>query len=152
MQIDLYVRGWIGTFAALAAYAIPISSRTMSFPADSTGGNLRQTPLPKTCQIIALPPPECNRKSENGASRFENCPWAEHDNGFWELAQFLRIQPTLRQYHVPHQSQFQRLESPTCPTRRTRPTSNGKAGSTWAADCSLPMPMQVSQRCKMCLQ
>ena len=45
MQIDLSVRGWIGTFAALAADAIPISSRTMSFPADLTGGNLRQPPL-----------------------------------------------------------------------------------------------------------
>ena len=29
MQIDLCVRGWIGAFATLAAYAIPISSRTM---------------------------------------------------------------------------------------------------------------------------
>ena len=28
-QIDLCVRGWIGAFATLAAYAIPISSRTM---------------------------------------------------------------------------------------------------------------------------
>ena len=149
MQIDLCVRGWIGTFAALAAYAIPISSRTMSFPADSTGGNLRQTPLPKTCQIIALPPPECNRKSENGASCFDNYPC---DNGFWELAQFLRIQPTIRQYHVPHLIQSQRLESPTCPTRRTCSSSNGKAGSTWAADCLFPMPMRGCQRCKMRLQ
>ena len=49
MQIDLSVRGWIGAFATLAAYTIPISSRTMSFPADSTSGNLRQSPLPKTC-------------------------------------------------------------------------------------------------------
>ena len=29
LQIDLSVRGWIGAFATLAAYAIPISSRTM---------------------------------------------------------------------------------------------------------------------------
>ena len=62
MQIDLSVRGWIGAFATLAAYAIPISSRTMSFPADSTGGKLRQPPLPKTGRIIALPPPKSNRK------------------------------------------------------------------------------------------
>ena len=62
MQIDLSVRGWIGAFAAPAVYAIPISSRTMSFPADSTGDNLRQSPLPKTRRIIALPPPKSNRK------------------------------------------------------------------------------------------
>ena len=47
MQIDLSVRGWIGAFAALAARAIPISSRTMSFPVDSIGGNMRRPPLPK---------------------------------------------------------------------------------------------------------
>ena len=68
MQIDLSVRGWIGAFAAPAAYAIPISSRTMSFPADSTDGNLRRPPLPKTKQIIALPMPKSNRKSENSNS------------------------------------------------------------------------------------
>ena len=62
LQIDLCVRGWIGAFAAPAVYAIPISSRTMSFPADSTGDNLRQSPLPKTRRIIALPPPKSNRK------------------------------------------------------------------------------------------
>ena len=44
LQIDLSVRGWIGAFATLAAYAIPISSRTMSFPADSTGGNMLDLP------------------------------------------------------------------------------------------------------------
>ena len=58
------VHGWIGAFATLAAYAIPISSRTMSFPADLLGGNLRQPPLPKTRQIIALPPPKSNRKAK----------------------------------------------------------------------------------------
>ena len=62
LQIDLSVRGWIGAFATLAAYAIPISSQTMSFPADSTGGNLRQSPLPKTRRIIALPTFKSNRK------------------------------------------------------------------------------------------
>ena len=62
MQINLCVRGWIEAFATLAAYAIPISSRTMSFPADLLGGNLRQPPLPKTSRMIALPPPKCNRK------------------------------------------------------------------------------------------
>ena len=36
----------------------------MSFPADSTGGNLRQSPLPKTDRIIALPPPKSNRKAK----------------------------------------------------------------------------------------
>ena len=61
--------GWIGAFAALAAYAIPISSRTMSFPADSTGSNPSRPPLPKTKQIIALPMPESNRKSENARLR-----------------------------------------------------------------------------------
>ena len=35
LQIDLCVRGWIGAFATLAAYAIPISSRTMSFSVDN---------------------------------------------------------------------------------------------------------------------
>ena len=64
MQIDLSVRGWIGAFATLAAYTIPISSRTMSFPADLLGGNLRQPPLLKTRQIIALPPPKSNRKAK----------------------------------------------------------------------------------------
>ena len=64
MQIDLNVRGWIGAFATLAAYAIPISSRTMSFPVDSVGGNLRQPPLPKTKRIIALLPPKSNRKAK----------------------------------------------------------------------------------------
>ena len=44
MQIDLSVRGWIGTFAALAADAIPISSRTMSFPADSLWRQFAPTP------------------------------------------------------------------------------------------------------------
>ena len=68
LQIDLSVRGLLGAFAALAAYAIPISSRTMSFPADSTGGNLRRPPLPKTKQIIALPIPECNQEKQNSNS------------------------------------------------------------------------------------
>ena len=68
LQIDLSVRGWIGAFATLAAYAIPISSQTMSFPADSTGGNLRRPLLPKTRRIIALQIPESNRKSENSNS------------------------------------------------------------------------------------
>ena len=80
LQIDLSVRGLLGAFAALAAYAIPISSRTMSFPADSIGGNLRQTPLPKTRRIIALPMPKSNRKSEIailGASRFTDFLWDE---------------------------------------------------------------------------
>ena len=36
----------------------------MSFPADLLGGNLRQSPLPKTNWIIALPPPESNRKAK----------------------------------------------------------------------------------------
>ena len=36
----------------------------MSFPADLLGGNLRQPPLPKTKRIIALPPPESNRKAK----------------------------------------------------------------------------------------
>ena len=60
LQIDLCVRGWIGAFTTLAAYTIPISSQTMSFPADSTDENLRQPPLPKTRRIVALPPSESN--------------------------------------------------------------------------------------------
>ena len=74
LQIDLSVRGWIGTFAALAADAIPISFQTMSFPADSTSNNTHRPPLPKTRRIIALPVSECNRKAKIailGASRFE---------------------------------------------------------------------------------
>ena len=63
LQIDLSVRGWIGAFATLAAYAIPISSRTMSFPVNSTDSNPRRPPLPKTRRIIALPPPKSNRKA-----------------------------------------------------------------------------------------
>ena len=65
LQIDLSVRGWIGAFATLAAYTIPISSRTMSFPVNSTDCNPRRPPLPKTRRIIALPIPESKRKKHN---------------------------------------------------------------------------------------
>ena len=110
MQIDLCVRGWIGAFAALAACAIPISSRTMSFPVDSTGGNLRQSPLPKTGQIIALPPVKSNRKPH--------------------LA--LRALKGAKQSTV-QSAELRNLQaaSETCETRATRGTSffaeNGKA-------------------------
>ena len=66
--------GGLGRLRQQAAYAIPISSRTMSFPADSTGGNLRQSSLPETRQIIALPIPESNRKSENSNSALRALP------------------------------------------------------------------------------
>ena len=77
LQIDLCVRGWIGAFTTLAAYTIPISSQTMSFPADSTDENLRQPPLPKTRRIVALPPSESNHFFR--VLRFDNCPWDEYD-------------------------------------------------------------------------
>ena len=57
--------GGLGRLRQQAAYAIPISFRTMSFPADLIGGNLRLPPLPKTRRIIALPPPKCNRKKNS---------------------------------------------------------------------------------------
>ena len=40
--------GGLRGFGGTAACTILISSRTMSFPADSIGGNLRLPPLPKT--------------------------------------------------------------------------------------------------------
>ena len=73
MQIDLSVRGWIGAFAAPAVYAIPISSRTMSFPVDSTGGNLRQSPLPKTGSNNSTSGGQKQSKTAFSASRFERC-------------------------------------------------------------------------------
>ena len=102
LQIDLSVRGWIEAFAALAACAIPISSRTMSFPVDSTGDNLYRTPLPKTWRIIALPPSECNRKpllelralkgakqSVCKARSFATCKLQVGDNTQWQLTRLI---------------------------------------------------------------
>ena len=94
------------------------------------GGNLRQPSLPKTSRIIALPVSECNRKSKNGASRLDNCSLHGYDNEFRELALYLRIQPTVRQYLVPHPSQFKAWKCLTCPTSRTRHISKWQSAKS----------------------
>ena len=123
LQIDLSVRGWIGAFATLAAYAIPISSQTMSFPADSTGGNLRQSPLPKTRRIIALPAVKSNRKPHLALRALKGAKQST-----MQSAELRNLQAA----------------SETCETRATRGTSffaeNGKAQK------SLPLALPLAKR------